>query len=398
MNDRRYERGQVLPMWIVGVIATFSLMLMALNYGNAIRWQIRAQNAADSAAAAVVSIQAERWNMLMEMVYATGVEEYRTRRLLDGLLLATNGSGGCAASFDPTKATFSSVTEGTCNRTYIDLHDQFMRSVNRYSTDVRYVNDIANLATFPKFQQDATALMNTLQSPSCNTATPSPSATGGASPAPTATPGPVTNMPTCGDVAFKYAFSPVNYPVNGYAGMELRTGLNNVAADAQIVQFQYGSQSAAENANLFAPVRVDLTTCKLVPPIIPSFGPFHFASYYAIGRAAATDVMTEQDWLQPGSVIDHLRPGGDALFQPDEDNNTQANALGPLGGNGYPSANASLYDWYDVNFGGETATAYVNAGVFSIPVYTDQFDARTGWWGAVPIKPFGKTVTTATAC
>ncbi len=416
--NRRHSRGQVLPMWIVGVIATFSLMIMALNYGNAIRWQIRAQNAADSAAAAVVSIQAQRWNLLMEALYASGVEEYRVRRLLDAVLLTTHASGGCQPDFNKNEAGYASTNAPYCNRTYIDLHDAYQRAVSRYGIDAKYVNDIASLATFPKFQSDAQSLLRTLQDPGCSSATPSPSptSTGGgngdngngdngnsngdngkgkgkgngnaqATPAPPApTPNAGFNKPTCGDYAFKYTFSPVDQPVNGVQGMEYRTGLNNVAADAQIFQFQYGAHNAQVAKDLFDPARVDLVTCAVVPPIIAGIGPFHFKPYYAIGRAAAADIMVEQDWLQPGSVVDHSRPGGDSLFQPAE--NYTTSGVDPSGG----------YNWYNVDFAGETGRAFPLFHVFAFPVYYDQFDARTGWWGAMPIKPFGKTVSAATAC
>ncbi len=385
---RQSERGQVLPMWIVGVIATFSLMMMALNYGNAIRWQIRAQNAADSAAAAVVSIQAQRWNLMMATLYASGVEEYRIRKLLDGMLLATNASGGCLFAVSQNDPNYNSGSAPYCNKTYMDLHDAYQRAVNRYGMDAKYLNDVATLATFSKFQADASSLLTTLQDPTCQTSQPSPAPTTGPTPAATPTANSGFKKPTCGDYVFKYTFAPVNHPVNGINGMEYRTNLNSVAADAQIFQVQYGQHNAVIAQNLFAPVQVDLVTCALVPPIVPNFGPFHFAPYYAIGRAASADVMVEQDWLQPGSIVDHTRPGGDSLFQPAENYTTS----------GTPGSGASNYNWYNVDFAGEQNRAYQKPLVFSYPVYNDQFDARTGWWGAIPIKPFGKTVSVQTAC
>jgi hypothetical protein len=89
------QRGQVLPLWIVAILTTFAFTFLSLNYGNQIRMQIRAQNAADAAAQALLAIQTERWNMMTAMLYASSVEEYRIRHILDGILLAENGAGGC---------------------------------------------------------------------------------------------------------------------------------------------------------------------------------------------------------------------------------------------------------------------------------------------------------------
>ncbi len=364
-------------MWALGVIATFALMFLALNYGNAIRWQIRAQNAADSAAAGVVGIQAERWNVMTAALYSSGVEEYRIRRLLDSLLLTINQTGGCQGSLDPHNALYSAVTPGTCNRLYNDLRLAYLRAVNRYSRDITDLNNVAALSTFTGFKSDAASLLQTYQT--CAVAPHQ-----GPSPAPTpshaATPAPAASAnPTCGDSSFKYTFAPYGArQTTGVAGMEQQTGLNSVVADAQQWKIDYGAADALENPETLAPVAVDIVTCALVPAIIPNFGPIHFQPYYALGRAAAANVMIEQDWLQPGAVLDPQR-GPKTLFQPDEPN-TPAVAPTPA------------YNWYDVSFGGEQTTAYVLYGVFAALIVNDQFDARVGWWGAVPIRPFGAPV------
>ncbi len=359
-------------MWAFGIIAAFSLMVLGLNYGNAVRMQIRAQNAADSAAAGIVGIQAERFNVMTASLYAAGVEEYRIRRLLDSLLLTIDQSGGCVGSLDPSNVLYGSVAYGSCGRVYSDLRIAYMRAVNRYSQDLADLNNETALGTFPNFQSDATSLLQTFQT--CAAAakalpSPSPSATPAAA---------ATQSPICGDIAFKYTFAPkgATQP-NGVAGIAEQTGLNNVVADAQQWRIDYGAGDAQENASVLAPVQVDIVTCALVPAVIPNFGPVRFAPYYAVGRAAAANVMVEQDWLQPGAVVDPIHGAG-AAFQPDEPTTLSS-----------PSA---LYNWYDVNFGGEQTTAYVNYGVFGATILSDQFDARVGWWGAVPIRPFGGTV------
>ena len=92
--NRRYarhaERGQVLPIWILAGITAITLIFLGLNYANTVRWQIRAQNAADSAASTLISIQTQRYNEAEIMLYAADVEEIRLRHLLDGCLLYTS--------------------------------------------------------------------------------------------------------------------------------------------------------------------------------------------------------------------------------------------------------------------------------------------------------------------
>lgn len=369
----RKSRGQVLPMWALGIITTFGLMFLALNYGNAIRWQIRAQNAADSAASAAVGIQAERWNVMTATLYASSVEEYRIRRLLDSLLLTMDQSGGCTGSLNPFDPLYKSYAFGSCNRVYGDLRTAYMRAVNRYGHDVADLHNVAALSTYTGFKTDANSLLQTLQA--CSTvasaASPGPTATPLATPAPTA-----SVSPTCGDSSFKYSFAP-----NGIAQ---QSNLNNVTEDAQQWQIAYASTaaSASINAELFAPVEVDIVTCAIVPAILPNFGPIHFKPYYAVGRAAAANVMVEQDWLQPGTIVDTQRSGTTALFQPVESVTAVAS----------PTPSAAAYNWYDVNYGGETNTAYVNSGVFGFQFSRDDFEAQVGWWGGIPIRPFGGNV------
>ena len=50
MSDRdalHAQRGQALPLSVFGIIAMLIFAYFALDFGNGIRWQLRAQNAAD---------------------------------------------------------------------------------------------------------------------------------------------------------------------------------------------------------------------------------------------------------------------------------------------------------------------------------------------------------------
>ena len=96
MNMRHGQRGQVLPIWILGILGTFALIFTALNYGNSLRWHIRAQSAADSAAQATLALQSERWNEMTELLYGMNVEEYRIRHAASTAFCShRQSSGGC---------------------------------------------------------------------------------------------------------------------------------------------------------------------------------------------------------------------------------------------------------------------------------------------------------------
>jgi len=389
------ERGQVLPMWTLGTIAALTLAFVIANYANSVRWQIRAQNAADSAAQAVVSVQSDQWNLMNSLLYASNVEEFRIRRLLDAMLLTVNRSGGCTMDF-PNIANppslhgpnYYSTTEGTCNRAYMDLKDNYTRAVNRYTYDVQLLHSVMTYTTQAWFTTGSTNVLANLQT-ACN-----PEAATQATIA-------ANSTQAGGDCGFKYTFAPT--------GRQLRTGLGAVEMDAATVLVPgLGVHSTlandSENASFFGPVMVDVVTCAKVPPIVPNFGPFHLQTYYAVGRAAATNVQVINEWMQPGHVCDSARSAscfGDwtaSVFQPIEDYTTTA----------LIDLTDANYNWYDVNFGGSPNVAnpatvklqeVIAPSQASAPVVTgDEMSAQLGWWSSMPILPFGGAVTTATAC
>jgi hypothetical protein len=348
---RRDSRGQVLPLWVVAIMTTFVLMFMALNYGNVIRWQVRAQSAADAAAQAVLTVQTERWNMMMMELYAANIEEYRIRRLLNGILLASENSGGCAQA-------------STCPQTYTSLRTAYLQAVNRYTDDVTQLNNVATFAAKTQTSNDANSLLAHMSSSSfCNS------------------PGiPKTSISVAGlDCGFTYTV----------AGIQPRTGLQDLKYDSEGICVpglgRVCSGSADSEAPDFAPVQVDVVACALVQPMIPSFWSFKSQPYYAIGRSAATSVMFEEDWFEPGSLYDSIR-GPNVVFQPSEKYD--------------PTAPAGSYDWYLVNFGGNGATAWSAYNAFTQPVSTDELSARLGWWNAVPIRPFApaSSINLSSAC
>jgi hypothetical protein len=406
LNDSKRhsgERGQVLPLWIAGSIAALALAFLTLNYANSVRYQIRAQNAADSAASAVVAIQSDQWNEMTALLYADDVEEFRFRKLLDGMLLAIHRSGGCNpegymtpipnANGVPTTSSVQpqswySTAEGTCNRTYIDMRDNLIRSNNRYQKNQNYLNDIALQASFSQFQTNAAAMLSSLQT-NCNPDSPTlTNAIGG----------------DCGNGngsnTIKYSFAPASTST-GYGGMNgnaiaYRTGLGAVELDAAdyfipglgLVANKHGLDT--ENQQLFAPVAVDVVACEKITPLIPSFGPFQQSTYYAIGRAAATNAMVNQEWLEP--EVTTLAATQTIALQPAEYYTQKT----PDSGQSVSYGTNTNYDWYSVDFGGNNYTA--NTTNFTATLNQNELSAYFGWWAPIPILPFGGAVSTASSC
>ena len=115
------------------------------------------------------------------------------------------------------------------------------------------------------------------------------------------------------------------------------------------------------------------------------------SSQVLTAHAAATNVILEEDWLQPG-IVDNPLTG--KLFQPIELFGTRENR----GGLGLPGI---LYNnWYMVNFGGNQFSFSYAPGQPDNSGYTTSsstinsgFSAILGWWGPIPILPFATPFT-----
>jgi hypothetical protein len=352
------QRGQSLPITAIGIIALLAVGYFSIDYANTIRWQIRAQSAADSAAQAILSIQTQQFNEMTATLYAAAVEEYRIRRNLNAMAMAANLQGGCAAGYDVTNPAGLAGAQSQCEPVYAALQSRFTQAVARYGSEVELLNEITSSLNLPNVVRDSSALVQQLNV-GCNGAT--------------------------ADCAFGYTIPS--------GAITARTDTVNVKMDALGIEKPWNATSATSpsgvNANLFAPLKVEVETCAYVPPVIPGFFGYKPRLNQVIGRAAATAVMTEQDWLQPGT---NANPSNDGLvFQPAEHYITPA-ITDPTNGN---------YDWYDLNFGGTAYTSYYDkasnvVGLKAYSIQGDDFEVWLGWWNSVPIHTFATTSPDAT--
>jgi hypothetical protein len=98
---KRYhgQRGQTLPFWAFSILMSFSLVFFVYNYSNTLRYQIHAQNAADSAATAALAGDAARLNSVQTLLFALNVQEFQTREIVNAVPdLLTGGDSNCSTA------------------------------------------------------------------------------------------------------------------------------------------------------------------------------------------------------------------------------------------------------------------------------------------------------------
>jgi len=282
---------------------------------------------------ALIAVQAQQYNEMGAARYAAGPEEYRIRHLLRSLTLVANSEGGCSGT--------------PCDQLYAVLRPQFLKAVTRYTNDVVLLNRITASLNLTAITQDTNALLGRMQN-DC-----------------------------AGNVGVDCAFS---YKL---LAIQPRPGLEAVEMDsAGILKPSLGRHPgpANVNASLLAPVQLEVAVCSTVPPLLPGLFTFAPKPFTAIGRAAATAVMVEQDWMQPGQLQNPFTPN--LPFQPIEayDNHSFSDANG--------------YDWYQVDYGGNAAVAVSTSNSITEGIVNDEFSAEVGWWSAVPIHSFAGTFAT----
>jgi hypothetical protein len=332
-NPRHAERGQTLPIWTLAVLSALTLMFFSLNYANTIRWQVRAQNAADSMASAALSVQATQWNKMMTILYAADIEEWRIRHLIEGMYVAQNFSGGC----------LTGTGTGSCLRIYNAMQTQYVKAVNRYTVDVRMMQAITPFGAASQ-EADATTVMQKGKA-SCSGATP------------------------VADCAFTYHLIDYSY----------RTTTMQAGKDAFYMKIGpfTSPQDTAPVAD-WEPAQIEIATCATVQPIV-KFSFFGYGPHpaHVIGRAAASNVIVVAEWLAPGVTTN---PVTGQVFQPEENYDPVDDTF---------AATQTPRDWYETDF---PAINFRANPVQALPGYSGiagpDFEIRPNWWATIPLAPY----------
>ncbi|MBV8491525.1 MAG: hypothetical protein JO199_13440 [Candidatus Eremiobacteraeota bacterium] len=377
MDERRLhaQRGQTIPVWTFGVLTSLMLMTMIFNYATSLRWQIRAQNASDSVAQAILSVQTQHYNQVTAQLHAAAIEEWRIRRTLAALVYVMQGSGGCT---DQNATLGSPAVSGTsgwidCAAAYNSLRNNYVAEVARYTADVQ---NMAALSNYTQTQQLAD--MQTIAN-SFETNCASSGATGA-------------------DCAFTYTIAnPTSRP--SLSGAQSDSGGEN-----------NGDGEALPAGGLVSdlnPLEIEVVACAEIAMPFSSFFHLNAAPFYAIGRSASTSTMVTQEWFAPG-VLNNPNSPTNAYFQPPEFVESSTNSQPSIyNATNFCTSRNSAYDWYAVHY---CSNSYLSAyttpapgvtpgyGGYSTTITSDEFSTWTGWWAAVPIPPYngGWTPTTST--
>jgi uncharacterized membrane protein YeiB len=142
------ERGQTLPLWTLAIAATLTVLFFVTNYANVVRWNVRAQNAADSAAAAGIATDANMYNQVSTLEYAATIEETRMRYLIQAITNTVNYPASCGSS---------------CDAYYVTLVNAYNSSSNGYTqiTNAMKLADQANVGGLKNSPDKAVGLAST---------------------------------------------------------------------------------------------------------------------------------------------------------------------------------------------------------------------------------------------
>jgi hypothetical protein len=300
------------------------------------------------------------------LLYTADLEEWRIRHLLQAMLdvgvyhptnagantSSTIGNGGC--SFPPAaemSATPSSGEPGgSCFWIYNNLYTQYLKAVARYTKDIEIIQATATQMTTQQQAYDVQWNVH-LSGSACT-------------------------YPV--DCAFTYSL--IDY--------SNRPTSQGVGRDAGYVQMG-GFPEATTPIGAWEPARIEVAACKTVPPLVNfslfGVGPQPFT---VIGRAAATNVPINEEWLAPG--VDPTSLLGAVFAPPEVYNNGSDPAYATQDIYG---ASQSPRPWYETSYPAlpYTANPFSTSMPYTLNGFGDDFEALVSWWTSVPIAPYVTT-------
>lgn len=144
------RRGQTMPFWLVTVVVLLTLFFFATNFVSNLGWHIRAQNAADADASALLSTRTNVLNQETVLLYSGAVNEYRLRYLDQAMLNAINGKG-CTPVV-------------TCPTQYLALRAQYQNALGAMQSIWQLLQRANNFTQGGQFNTDTKTLLSDVQS------------------------------------------------------------------------------------------------------------------------------------------------------------------------------------------------------------------------------------------
>jgi hypothetical protein len=253
------------------------MALFLINYSTLIRWQIRAQNAADGASGGTLSPIADYYNGLTMTVYAAEVDEMRLRYLDQAIV--NNLTGGVSSGIGCS-------TQLTCDQDYDALVMAFDDARSAY-VDNAFVLDLQTT------QEDQAGQFDYASEGAWDAIALQANTQGSSDPAYLDCGDGDDQYKTCDaylDPAFSYY--PINIPgikgLNGLVGSGVGIGTTNT---------------------------VDSAACVDVPFVSPGFLKIGKNTFRAVGRSALGLVPTPEGPF----TVSSLATSGGVAYQPNED-------------------------------------------------------------------------------
>jgi len=355
-RSRECERGQTFPIWISSIVAGLVLLWFTLDYASTIRWQVRAQNAADAAAASLLSVQTTRWNQMEMTLYSLALDEWRIRNTIDAMTATVHGAGGCQTQ-TPIFVNGATNVNSACAVAYGKLRTAYLQALTRYTNETQVLQTIQQYDTLADETTEINAIIAAQNS------------------------GALCGAPNGWDCGFTYTLAPTPTLQTRAQVWTIQQYYTNTGGGFfGYISYQPGTQ-ALINANLL-PTRIGIVACAKVTPPLASFAQLHAQPFLAIGRSGATAVAAVEEWLQPGSFS---FPANDPKYpnqviQPPE-----------TYGLTYPNA-------YATTFGGNNFVANTGTGTFQAVVSVQEFSAQLPWWTPLPFPPSGAYTPPSSAC
>ncbi len=144
------QRGQTIPFWAITTVIVIAMTAFLASFVNTVTWQVRAQNAADSAAAAGLSVYANVLNEESTLLYTAAVDEYRIRAVNQAMLNAMNGTGGCQTNL-------------TCGQDYQALYQEYSFLVAQsgaLASDIQLLRQANNFTQGGQLQDERKAVQS----------------------------------------------------------------------------------------------------------------------------------------------------------------------------------------------------------------------------------------------
>lgn len=151
-------------MWVCSALLALLLAFFVFNFANTVRWQIRAQNASDSAAAALLAKDAQAANSLTMLMYALDLQDFKLSTINNTMTSLLQNNTVCLLSA-PCSANITTLINKYTS--YLGESQLIVTDIGQFATGLQNqsIQDQLGLLSYPagtSRNQHATNLLQAL--------------------------------------------------------------------------------------------------------------------------------------------------------------------------------------------------------------------------------------------